>query len=127
MLGKPWFSYEFHTKMKKYSEKREWGGFERFTLNELSTVKIITVNPKKRFSLQYHINRKELWKFLDNPAKVTIGKRTFKAKKGDEITINKKTLHRVEAFSRPVRILEISFGKFSEKDIKRIKDDFGRS
>ena len=127
MLGKPWFPYEFHTKMKKYSEKREWGSFERFTLNELSTVKIITINPKKKFSLQYHKNRKEFWKFLDNPAKVTIGKRTFKAKKWDEITINKKIFHRVEAYSKPVRILEISFGKFSEKDIKRIKDDFGRS
>ena len=113
--------------MRVYSEKREWGSFERFTLNESSTVKILTVNPKKRFSLQYHNDRKEFWKFLDNPAKVTIGKRTFKAKKGDEITVNKKTLHRVEAYSKPVRILEISFGKFNEKDVKRLKDDFGRS
>jgi len=113
-------------KMRIYSEKRAWGGFERFTLNELSTVKILTIKPKKRLSLQYHKKRKEFWKFLDNPAKITIGKKTFKVKKGDEVIVNKKTLHRIESFSKPVRILVISFGKFNEKDIKRLEDDFGR-
>jgi hypothetical protein len=27
---------------------------------------------------------------------------------------------------KPARILEIAFGKFNEKDIKRLEDDFGR-
>jgi len=112
--------------MKKYSEKRPWGGFEQFTLNEISTVKILTINPKQKFSLQYHKNRKELWRFLDNPAKVTVGKKTFRVKKGDEIIIPKKTNHRIEAYSKPVKVLEIAFGKFDEKDIVRIEDKYGR-
>lgn len=114
-------------KLKKYlTEKRPWGGFERFTLNEKTTVKILTIKPKQKFSLQYHKNRKEFWKFLDNPAKITLGKKTFKAKKGDEFLVPKKTNHRIEAYSKPVRVLEISFDKFDEKDIVRLEDKYGR-
>lgn len=113
--------------MKKYSEKRPWGGFERFTLNKISTVKILTIKPRQKFSLQYHKHREEFWRFLDNSAKVTIGKRTFTAKKNREIFIPKKTLHRIEALSKPVNVLEISFGKFNEKDVVRVEDFYGRS
>lgn len=112
--------------MKLYKETRPWGGFERFTLNKLSTVKILLIKPGQKFSLQYHKNRKEFWKFLDNPAKVTLGNKIFQAKKGDEIIIPKKTNHRIQAYSKPVRVLEISFGKFDEKDIIRIEDAYGR-
>ena len=112
--------------MKKHTERRPWGGFERFTFNEKSTIKILTINKGKRFSLQYHKNRSEFWKVLDNDVKITLGKKTFKAKKNDEIFIPKKTLHRAEGLSKTVHILEISFGKFDEKDIVRIEDDYGR-
>ncbi len=113
--------------MKKYVEKRPWGGFERFTLNEISTVKILTIKPKQKLSLQYHNKRREFWKFLDNPAKLTIGRKTFRVKKGDEIIIPIKTGHRIEAYSKPVKVLEISLGKFDEKDIKRTEDIYGRA
>lgn len=112
--------------MKKHSERRPWGGFERFTFNEKSTVKILTIKPKQKFSLQYHKNRSEFWKILDNDVKITLGKKTFKAKKGKEIFIPRKTLHRAEALSKTAHILEISFGKFNEKDIIRIEDDYRR-
>lgn len=112
--------------MKKYIEKRPWGKFEQFTHNESSTVKIITVKPKQKLSLQYHKKRKEFWRFLDNPAKVTIGKKTIKVKKDDEVIILKNTLHSVEALNKPVRFLEIAFGNFNEDDIVRIEDKYGR-
>jgi len=113
--------------MKKKVDIRPWGKFEQFTLNEKSTVKIITVNPKKRLSLQTHKSRKEFWYFLDNPAKVTIGNKTKTVKKGSTILIPKGTKHRVQALSKPARFLEIAFGNFNEKDIKRLEDDFGRA
>ena len=112
--------------MKKYKEERPWGNFEQFTLNEKTTVKILTIKAGKRFSLQFHNNREEFWRFLDGPAKITLGKKTFKAKKGDEFFIDKKINHRIEALDKDVHVLEISFGKFDEKDIVRIDDDFGR-
>lgn len=110
----------------KYSEKRPWGNFEQFTLNEKTTVKILTIKPKQKISLQYHRNRKEFWKFLDNPAKVTLGRKIIRVKKDDEIFVPVRTNHRIEAYSKPVRVLEISFGKFDEKDIVRIEDAYGR-
>ena len=112
--------------MKKYVEKRPWGGFQRFTLNEISTVKILTIKPKQKFSLQYHKKRKEFWRFLDNEAKVTIGKKTIKAKRGTELIIAPKTLHRIEALNKEVNVLEVSFGRFDENDIIRIEDKYGR-
>lgn len=112
--------------MKRYEEKRPWGKFERFTLNEISTVKIITVKPRQKLSVQYHHKREEFWRFLDNPARVTLGKKTFKVKIGDEVVIPKKAIHTVEALSKPVRFLEIAFGKFDENDIVRLEDRYGR-
>jgi len=112
--------------MKKDVTKKPWGSFEEFTHNKKSTVKILTVKPKQRFSLQYHKNRKEFWKLLDNPAKITIGNNTLKAKKDDEFTIPKKTNHRIQALGKEVNVLEISFGTFNEKDIVRLEDDYGR-
>ena len=113
--------------MKKRIDKRPWGGFKQFTLNEKSTVKIITIKPNKEFSLQYHSHRSEFWKFLDNPAIVTIGNKNKKVKRGDEIIIQKKTAHRIKALNKEVNVLEISFGNFKENDITRLQDDFGRT
>ena len=45
-------------------EQRPWGNFERFTLNEKTTVKIITVNAGEELSLQKHNNRTEFWKII---------------------------------------------------------------
>lgn len=113
--------------MKEKVVKKPWGGFKRFTLNEPTTVKIIAVLPKQRFSLQYHHDRSEFWRFLDNPAKVTIGKKTFTVKKGDEFIVHRGQPHRVQALAKPVSFLEVSFGHFDENDITRIEDDYGRA
>jgi len=112
--------------MKKKSDKRPWGGFEQFTHDEVSTVKILTISPKKRFSLQYHNKREEFWRILEGNCKVTIGNKVKKGKPGDEFKIGKKIKHRIQALSKTVKVLEISFGKFDEKDIVRLEDDFGR-
>jgi len=112
--------------MKKYKEKRPWGGFEQFTLNEKSTVKILTVKSKQAPSLQTHKNRAEFWRILEGTGKATVGNRTIRVKPGDELMIKKKQKHTVEA-TKTLKILEISFGKFDEKDIIRIKDKYGRA
>ena len=107
-------------------DKRPWGQFEQFTLNENSTVKIVTVNPNSKLSLQYHKKRTEFWYFLDNLAIVTIGNKKYKAKKGSKFIILPKTKHRVQALNKEVNFLEIALGKFDEKDIIRTEDDYGR-
>ncbi len=113
-------------KMKNKISKRPWGVEEIFPTEGLAKVKLLVIKPHKRFSLQRHKHRKEFWKFLDNPAKVTVGKKTFKVKKDDEVLIPYKTAHRIEAYSNKVTVLEISFGKFDEHDEIRLEDDYGR-
>ena len=112
--------------MKRISDKRPWGGFEQFTLNEKSTVKILTIKPGQSPSVQKHKYRSEFWVMLDNPVKITLGNKKFKTKKGDEIIIKKGQIHTAEAYSKTARILEIAFGKFDEDDIVRLKDKYGR-
>lgn len=54
------------------SGERPWGRFDQFATNEQVTVKIITVEPGQRLSLQRHHRRSELWTILDGPVDVEI-------------------------------------------------------
>lgn len=104
---------------------RPWGEFEQLTLNEPSTVKIITVMAGKKLSLQSHKNREELWVALDDGIIVEIGKSIKILKAGEKVYIPKETKHRLTS-KNVGRVLEISFGCFDEEDIVRYEDDFGR-
>jgi mannose-6-phosphate isomerase-like protein (cupin superfamily) len=112
---------------KSYREERPWGSFQRFTQNELSTVKIITVNAGEAFSLQKHKGRDEWWKILSGEGNATIGKEEKEIKAGDEYFLPRGTEHRIEAGTSAVTFLEISFGDFDEGDITRLSDRYGRS
>jgi mannose-6-phosphate isomerase len=110
-----------------YEEKRPWGGFRRYTHNQLSTVKIITVKPGEILSLQYHHHRDELWVALDMGLRVTLGDRVWDPEPYEEIFIPHGTKHRIAGVGdKPSRWLEISFGEFDEEDIVRLEDHYGR-
>ncbi|MEI6810505.1 MAG: phosphomannose isomerase type II C-terminal cupin domain [Candidatus Nomurabacteria bacterium] len=108
-------------------EQRPWGNFERFTLNEKTTVKIITVEANESLSLQKHNNRSEFWKILSGSGIVTIGQEKIEAGKGDTFTISSHVEHRITAKEENFVILEIAFGNFDETDIERLDDKYGRS
>jgi len=107
-------------------EKRPWGKFERFTLNEKSTVKLVYLDGDKRLSLQYHNNRSEFWKVIKGPVKVQLDKDTRMLQEGESITIPKKAVHRLIGAGTDGLILEISIGDFDENDIVRLEDDYRR-
>jgi mannose-6-phosphate isomerase len=107
-------------------EKRPWGRFERFTLNEQCTVKLIYIDGDKRLSSQYHNNRSEFWKVVKGPVKVQLGDDTKTLETGESITIPKKTVHRLIGDGTDGIILEISTGQFDESDIVRLEDDYKR-
>ncbi|MBI2545736.1 phosphomannose isomerase type II C-terminal cupin domain [Candidatus Woesearchaeota archaeon] len=111
----------------KFVEERPWGMFERFTHNEVSTVKLIYIKPNETLSLQYHNNRAEFWKVIKGPAKITIGDKTVRAEEGEEFFIPVKAVHRMGSFDAPVTILEIAFGHQDEKDIVRLEDKYKRA
>ncbi|MEI6057999.1 MAG: phosphomannose isomerase type II C-terminal cupin domain, partial [bacterium] len=108
------------------TEDRPWGNFERFTQNELSTVKIITIKAGEGLSLQYHAKRAEFWKVLDGAPTITIGEKVTQAKAGDEFFVVPQEKHRMQAGDCEVRILEIALGEFDEGDITRLEDKYGR-
>lgn len=111
--------------INKYTEERPWGKFERFTMNEETTVKIITVKSGEAFSLQYHTKREEFWHIISGSGFVTLGEERKEAKAGDEFTIPIGTHHRMEA-TEEIKFLEIAFGEFDENEIMRVTDKYGR-
>ena len=108
--------------------ERPWGDFRSFCENEKVTVKVITVNPGQRLSLQTHTQRAELWTVLDEtPLDITVGERTWTATQGELIWVPLGAVHRMaNSTERPGRILELGFGHFDEDDIVRLEDDYAR-
>jgi mannose-6-phosphate isomerase-like protein (cupin superfamily) len=113
--------------MKKLTVKRPWGQFEQFTQNEMTTVKVISVNPNSSLSLQYHNNRSEFWRVLSGHPLITVGESITTANPGDDITIEKLQKHRIATKDDAVQILEIAYGDFDENDIVRVEDIYGRA
>jgi mannose-6-phosphate isomerase-like protein (cupin superfamily) len=108
-------------------EVRPWGNFERFTLNEKTTVKIVTVNPNEAISLQTHEHRDEFWRVIKGSGTIRIGEIDYPAKEGDTFFSPRESKHRVEGGSEGLSFLEIAFGDFDEQDITRLEDKYGRA
>lgn len=108
-------------------EERPWGNFERFTLNETTTVKFMTVKPGEAFSLQTHEHRDEFWRVLKGSGTMRVGERETEAHEGDAFFIPKHLEHRATAGSEGIVFLEIAFGGFDEGDETRLDDLYGRA
>jgi mannose-6-phosphate isomerase len=107
--------------------KRPWGTYR--TIGQWSdkiTVKVLTVNPRSRLSLQKHRYRDEEWLCLSGSARVRVGEKTFMMGVGDRTSILRNQLHRISS-ETGAELLEVSFGKFDEEDIVRLEDDYGRA
>jgi mannose-6-phosphate isomerase-like protein (cupin superfamily) len=113
--------------MKTLIVKKPWGQFDQFTHNEISTVKILSVNKGGALSLQDHGHRSEFWRIISGHPRVTVGDKVVIANPEDEFIIKELEPHQLEAPSDAVVVLEIAFGKFDEEDIVRIKDKYGRA
>lgn len=110
-----------------FSVERPWGTFEQFASNETVTVKIITVQPGHRLSLQRHQHRGEMWQILDVPIDITVDDRQWTAEAGEIVWVPRGATHRMgNSASQPGRLLEVGFGHFDESDIERLEDDYTR-
>jgi mannose-6-phosphate isomerase-like protein (cupin superfamily) len=107
-------------------EDRPWGNFERFTLNELTTVKILSINANEELSLQTHEHRDEFGRVLKGSGTVRVGDKDISVAEGDTFFIPRQTAHRATAGSEGLSFLEISFGEFDEHDETRLEDDYHR-
>lgn len=108
-------------------QERPWGNFERFTLNEKTTVKLVTVNAGESISLQTHENRDEFWRVIKGSGVIRIGETDNEARVGGNFFCPRGTTHRVSGGPEGIALLEIAFGDFDESDIKRLEDRYGRA
>ena len=107
--------------------ERPWGSFKQLVKNTEVTVKIITVQPGHRLSLQRHARREEVWHILDHPMQIEVEDRVWVAQVGEQVRVRVGARHRLgNAGAQPARVLEIAFGDFDEDDIERLADDYSR-
>lgn len=107
--------------------ERPWGNFERFTLNEQTTVKILTLNAGEELSLQIHEHRDEFGRVLKGSGVVHVGEKEIEVSEGDTFFIPRTTAHRAIAGPTGLSFLEISFGEFDEQDEQRLEDLYSRT
>lgn len=107
--------------------EKPWGAYERFTRNEASTVKLLTLNPGASISLQRHASRTEFWRVLSGAGTAVVGEAELEAAPGASFTVAVGEAHRLIAGGEGLTVLEISFGDFDENDIVRLEDAYGRA
>lgn len=110
-------------------ESRPWGEFKVLLDAPNVKVKRITVRAGHRFSLQRHQKRDEYWTVVSGHGTVTIGVRVFNAEPGMSFMIPAGVIHRAYACPvlGPLVFIEVQLGNcFSEDDIERFEDDYGR-
>lgn len=109
-------------------ENRPWGKFENLLDNQYCKVKKITVNSKKRLSLQYHNFRSEHWLVVAGKANVHLDNKELILNPGESIDVPQKSLHYIENKQDiDLIIIETQLGSyFGEDDIVRLDDPYSR-
>lgn len=107
---------------------RPWGYYTVLEEGEGYLLKIITVNPGARLSLQLHNYRSEHWVVVKGDAKVVLGEKSFTLSTGQSIDIPLKEKHSLQnPYDTELQIIEVQKGDhISEDDIERFEDLYGR-
>jgi mannose-1-phosphate guanylyltransferase/mannose-6-phosphate isomerase len=106
---------------------RPWGDFFQLCTGERVTVKVLTVQPGQRLSLQRHEKRAEYWLVLDDGLQAWVDDVAVPSGRGETVWIACGSVHRLgNVGSEPGRVLEVAFGEFDENDIERLDDDYTR-
>lgn len=108
--------------------ERPWGRYIVLEFEGNHLVKRIEVDPGRRFSLQLHNRRSEIWTIVSGRLKVTLDDRQFEAGVGEVVQINIRQIHRAECISNATAVfIEVQHGDYlAEDDIVRFEDDYGR-
>lgn len=109
--------------------ERPWGTYKTLVMGDGYQVKIITVNPSGRLSLQKHFKRVEHWVVIQGRPTITIGNSKKEYQVNDTVDIAIEELHRLENFTKePAAIIEVQIGPYlGEDDIVRLDDIYTRN
>lgn len=106
---------------------RPWGKYQILGENPVC-VKIITINPYSRLSLQTHEHRSEIWFALQQGLYAQIGDKTYAMGALDRFQVDKGVQHRIENVTdSPIQLVELMYGMYDEDDISRLEDDYDRN
>ena len=109
-------------------EERPWGNYTVLYTDETCQVKKIVVNPGKRISLQSHKFRAEHWFIVSGKGTAELDGNLLEVGPEDSFDVPIGSKHRISSGAgSPLVFIEIQTGSsFSEDDIIRFEDDFGR-
>ena len=109
-------------------ESRPWGNYTVLSSESAYQVKKLIVNPGKRLSLQSHRFRAEHWFIVSGQGFAELDGQGILLGPGDSIDIPIATKHRIACRGEgDLVFFEVQSGSsFSEEDIVRYEDDFGR-
>ena len=107
---------------------RPWGHYESIIEGSNWKVKMITVKPFEKLSLQKHSYRSEHWVVVKGKAVVQINEKTMTLKENESTYIPQGSKHRLSNNNNiPLLIIEIQTGLYlGEDDIERFEDNYGR-
>ncbi len=107
---------------------RPWGFYQTLVQGERFQVKLISVSPDARLSLQMHHHRAEHWVVVSGTATVTCDDREFKLETDQSTYIPLGSKHRLaNDTDLPLELIEVQSGSYlGEDDIVRFEDVYGR-
>ncbi len=122
-------------------ERRPWGTIEILADQEITSVRLLTIEAQRRLSFQRHLCRDELFVALDDNIGLDISAedverdaseydervKSLILEKGDYVLVPRGVWHRTKASMDRVRLLEVGFGLYDQhNDIERRWDDYER-
>ena len=107
---------------------RPWGNYQSIADDSTWQVKLITVKPGNKLSLQMHHHRAEHWIVVKGTAKVQIDEKIFILSENQSTFIPLGSKHRLTNPGKiPLQLIEVQSGTYlGEDDIKRFEDNYGR-
>jgi mannose-1-phosphate guanylyltransferase len=107
---------------------RPWGSFISLEEHPNWQVKLLTIKPGEKLSLQMHQYRSEHWIVVEGNAKVQVNEEIKFLSKNESIYIPKETRHRlINTGVLPLILIEVQTGDYlGEDDIIRFDDIYGR-
>ena len=108
---------------------RPWGSYQTLALEDCYQIKILTISPGGRLSLQKHFKRAEHWIVTRGAPTLTVGDTTKIYRRDQYVYIPKDAVHRIENLTTDTcTLVEVQVGDYlGEDDIVRIEDIYGRT
>ncbi len=107
---------------------RPWGRYDSVDQGDRYQVKLITVAPGARLSVQMHYHRAEHWIVVSGTAKVLHGDKEVLLTENQSTYIPLGVVHALENPGKiPLQLIEVQSGAYlGEDDIVRFEDRYGR-